>query len=63
MRARPRIAAAEDVLGIKQVHLQIFKELLTSFSLCLGSLLGLILIGRMLQLKELFLAQNRNNFV
>ncbi len=58
MRARPRIAAAENVFGIKQVHLQIFKELLTSFSLCLGSLLGLILIGRMLQLKELFLAQN-----
>ncbi len=44
--------------GIKQIHLQIFKELLTSFSLCLGALLGLILIGRMLQLKELFLAQN-----
>jgi len=46
------------VPGIKQIHLQIFKELLTSFSLCLGALLGLILIGRMLQLKELFLAQN-----
>lgn len=46
------------MLGIKQVHWQIFKELSVSFGLCLGALLGLILIGRMLQLKELFLAQN-----
>ncbi|WP_338033326.1 LPS export ABC transporter permease LptF [Desulfovibrio mangrovi] len=37
------------------LHRQIFKELSSLFSLCLGSLLSLILIGRVLQLRELFL--------
>lgn len=46
------------MLGFRQIHRQIFKELAVSFLLCLGALLGLILIGRMLQLKELFLSQN-----
>ncbi|WP_152421412.1 LPS export ABC transporter permease LptF [Desulfocurvibacter africanus] len=36
----------------------VFKELLLTFIICLGSLLTLILIGRMLQLKELFLGQS-----
>lgn len=37
------------------LHRHIFKELSSLFSLCLGSLLALILIGRVLQLRELFL--------
>lgn len=35
-----------------------FKELATLFALCAGSLLSLLLIGRLLQLRELFLSQN-----
>jgi len=37
------------------LHREIFRELLSLFGLCLGSLLALILIGRILQLRELFL--------
>ncbi|GFM35590.1 LPS export ABC transporter permease LptF [Desulfovibrio psychrotolerans] len=37
------------------MHREIFRELLSLFGLCLGSLLALILIGRILQLRELFL--------
>lgn len=43
------------LLPVTLLHRQIFKELLSLFSLCLGSLLALILIGRVLQLRELFL--------
>ncbi|MGX7950582.1 LPS export ABC transporter permease LptF [Oleidesulfovibrio alaskensis] len=39
---------------------QLFKELVSLFGLCLGSLLSLILIGRMLQLRELFLGLDLN---
>lgn len=35
-----------------------FKEIFALFTLCLGTLLSLILIGRMLQLRELFLSLN-----
>ncbi len=37
------------------LHRQIFKELCGLFALCLGALLTLIIIGRVLQLRELFI--------
>ncbi len=40
------------------LHRHIFIELLSVFALCAGSLLTLLLIGRMLQLRELFLSQS-----
>nr|WP_126377191.1 LPS export ABC transporter permease LptF [Desulfovibrio ferrophilus] len=40
------------------LHRQVFKELLSLFSLTAVALLTLLLIGRMLQLRELFLSQN-----
>jgi lipopolysaccharide export LptBFGC system permease protein LptF len=40
------------------LHRQIFLELFSVFVLCAGSLLTLLLIGRMLQLRELLLSQN-----
>lgn len=43
---------------MKLLHRQIFKELLKLFGLTVACLLGLILIGRMLQLRSLFLSQN-----
>lgn len=43
---------------MKIVHRNIFKELLTLFGLSVACLLGLIIMGRMLQLRELFLSQN-----
>jgi lipopolysaccharide export system permease protein len=43
---------------VKLLHRQIFKELLKLFGLTVSCLLGLILIGRMLQLRSLFLSQN-----
>jgi len=43
---------------VKILHRQIFLELLKLFSLTVSCLLGLILIGRMLQLRTLFLSQN-----
>ncbi|WP_285904930.1 LPS export ABC transporter permease LptF [Pseudodesulfovibrio pelocollis] len=43
---------------MKLLHRQIFKELLKLFGLTVSCLLGLILIGRMLQLRSLFLSQN-----
>ncbi|EPR42273.1 permease YjgP/YjgQ family protein [Desulfovibrio sp. X2] len=46
------------MFAFRKIHWQILKELATSFALSLGALLGLILIGRMLQLKDLFLSQN-----
>ncbi|MGE4292590.1 MAG: LPS export ABC transporter permease LptF [Desulfovibrio sp.] len=42
----------------KLIHRQIFKELFHLFVLSLGCLLGVILLGRMLQLRDLLLAQN-----
>ena len=44
-------------MPIRLLHRRIFGELLFIFLLSLASLLALILIGRMLQLRELFLAQ------
>ena len=43
---------------MKLLHRQIFTELLKLFGLTVACLLGLILIGRMLQLRTLFLSQN-----
>ena len=43
---------------MKILHRQIFFELLKLFGLTVSCLLGLILIGRMLQLRTLFLSQN-----
>ncbi|MEF2229538.1 MAG: LPS export ABC transporter permease LptF [Pseudodesulfovibrio sp.] len=43
---------------MKILHRQIFTELLKLFGLTVTCLLGLILIGRMLQLRSLFLSQN-----
>jgi len=43
---------------VKLLHKQIFFELLRLFGLTVSCLLGLILIGRMLQLRSLFLSQN-----
>ncbi len=43
---------------MKILHRQIFFELLRLFGLTVSCLLGLILIGRMLQLRTLFLSQN-----
>jgi lipopolysaccharide export system permease protein len=40
------------------LHRQIFLELLSVFALCAGSLLTLLLIGRMLQLRELLFSQS-----
>lgn len=44
-------------MSIRLLHRRVFGELLFIFLLSLASLLSLILIGRMLQLRELFLAQ------
>lgn len=49
-------------MTIPLLHRQIFKELVFLFALCVGSLLTLLLVGRMLQLRELFLTQNLNFF-
>lgn len=49
-------------MHIKLVHRQIFKELWLLFALTLGALLMLLLIGRMLQLREVFLAQSLGFF-
>lgn len=43
---------------MKILHRQIFLELLRLFGLTVSCLLGLILVGRMLQLRSLFLSQN-----
>jgi len=43
---------------VKLIHKNIFKELLSIFGLSVGCLLGLIIMGRMLQLRELFMSQN-----
>ncbi|WP_419787883.1 LPS export ABC transporter permease LptF [Pseudodesulfovibrio sp.] len=43
---------------MKILHRQIFMELLRLFGLVVACLLGLILIGRMLQLRSLFLSQD-----
>lgn len=43
---------------MKLLHKQIFTELLKLFGLTVSCLMGLILIGRMLQLRTLFLSQN-----
>ena len=43
---------------MKLLHRQIFMELSRLFGLTVSCLLGLILIGRMLQLRSLFLSQN-----
>lgn len=42
-------------MSISLTNRQIFSELVSVFSVCSGSLLALILIGRVLQLRELFL--------
>jgi lipopolysaccharide export system permease protein len=44
------------------IHRRIFRELAFIFALCAGSLLTLLLIGRLLQLRELFITQNLNLF-
>lgn len=43
---------------MKIIHRQIFKELITLFGLSTACLLSLIIMGRMLQLRDLFLSQN-----
>ncbi|MDD4732567.1 MAG: LPS export ABC transporter permease LptF [Desulfovibrio sp.] len=43
---------------LKLIHRQVLKELLHIFFLSLGCLLGIILLGRMLQLRDILLAQN-----
>lgn len=43
---------------MKLLHRQIFLELVKLFGLTVSCLLGLILVGRMLQLRTLFLSQN-----
>lgn len=43
---------------MKLLHRQLFTELFKLFGLTVSCLLGLILIGRMLQLRSLFLSQN-----
>jgi lipopolysaccharide export system permease protein len=47
---------------LKIVHKQIFKEHLSLFLLIDSCLLGLILVGRMLQLREMLLSQNLGIF-
>ena len=47
---------------MKIVHRQIFKEHLSLFLLIGSCLLGLILVGRMLQLREMLLSQNLGVF-
>ncbi|MDO9082419.1 MAG: LPS export ABC transporter permease LptF [Humidesulfovibrio sp.] len=47
---------------MKLVHRQIFKEHLSPFLLIGSCLLGLILVGRMLQLREMLLSQNLGVF-
>lgn len=47
---------------MKIVHRQIFKEHLSLFLLIGSCLLGLILVGRMLQLREMLLSQNLGAF-
>jgi len=47
---------------LKIVHRQIFKEHLSLFLLIGSCLLGLILVGRMLQLREMLLSQNLDLF-
>ena len=47
---------------LKIVHRQIFKEHLSLFVLIGSCLLGLILVGRMLQLREMLLSQNLGIF-
>ena len=47
---------------MKLVHRQIFKEHLSLFLLIGSCLLGLILVGRMLQLREMLLSQNLGVF-
>ncbi|MDO9631505.1 MAG: LPS export ABC transporter permease LptF [Humidesulfovibrio sp.] len=47
---------------MKIVHRQIFKEHLSLFMLIGSCLLGLILVGRMLQLREMLLSQNLGLF-
>jgi lipopolysaccharide export system permease protein len=47
---------------LKIVHRQIFKEHLSLFLLIGSCLLGLILVGRMLQLREMLLSQNLGVF-
>ncbi|SME94859.1 LPS export ABC transporter permease LptF [Desulfovibrio gilichinskyi] len=43
---------------MKLLHRQIFKELLSIFSLSLSGFMGLILIGRLLQFRDLFMGQS-----
>ncbi|MDP3425812.1 MAG: LPS export ABC transporter permease LptF [Humidesulfovibrio sp.] len=47
---------------MKIIHRQIFKEHLSLFLLICSCLLGLILVGRMLQLREMLLSQNLGVF-
>ncbi len=42
----------------RRLSREIFKELVYVFSLCLGSFLALLLVGRLLKLRELFLSQD-----
>lgn len=43
---------------MKLLHKQIFKELATIFTMSLSGFMGLILIGRLLQFRELFMTQS-----
>lgn len=51
-RTRPNLAA--------HIHRRVFCELAFLFALCAGALLTLLLIGRLLQLRELFITQSLN---
>lgn len=45
------------MIRIPRLQRELFKEMLLVAGICLGALLGIILLGRLLQLRELFLAQ------
>ena len=46
------------MINLKLLHRQIFKELLSIFTLSLTGFMGLILIGRLLQFRDLFVGQS-----
>lgn len=43
---------------MKLLHRQIFKELISIFTLSISGFMGLILIGRLLQFRDLFMGQS-----
>jgi lipopolysaccharide export system permease protein len=43
---------------VRILHRQIFRELVTLFSLCMGCLLGLLLFGKLLSFREIFFSRD-----